>query len=210
MIHTVLEHLCPLFTMGVIVFGSQALARRFQNDRQRDESQRLRSALTISLTALRKLYESNLGVLAGQKPPLISGRTQIVLLRLHFGRLMSLDQPEIESLWAASIAVEELETAMAVAGKTVGGVAFTLPEAHEAREALKSALMQACSRLETAESLMAVAGKRSELQSSKDHAEFGSLRRWLAARQRLGSSQATQRERKLCPANLPGELCADA
>jgi hypothetical protein len=156
--------------MALIIFGSQAFGRRIQNDRQRDETRRLRSALTISLTALRKLYECNLGVLAGQGPPLISGRTQINLFRLHFGRLMSLDQPEIESLLTASISVEEAETAMALAGKTVGGVAFMLPEADEAKGTLKSALMRACSMLESAESLMTLAGKGSEHKSSKNQA----------------------------------------
>ena len=52
---------------------------------------------------------------------LLSGRSQITLLRIHLGRLISLNDAEIEVVLAATIAMEVAETAMAVAGKPMGG-----------------------------------------------------------------------------------------
>jgi hypothetical protein len=153
MLWTVSEHFGPLCLMAAIIFGSQAFTRRIQHERLRAEAGRLRGALTVSLRSLRTLHKANLRVLAGGRPPLISGRQQMNLLRPQLGRLISLDQPEIEAVIAATIAVEAVETAMAIAGKTVGGVAFTVPDG-EAKGMLESALLQACSMLETAEVLM--------------------------------------------------------
>jgi hypothetical protein len=68
--------------------------------------------------------------------------------------LISLDQAEIEAVIGACIAVEAVETAMAIAGKAVGGVAFTVPDGEESRARLTSALRQACSLLDAADALM--------------------------------------------------------
>jgi hypothetical protein len=184
--------------MAVLMVGSQAFARRVQDERLRGEARRLRSALIISLKAIRILYRGNLGVLVGGGSPLISGRNQLNLFRLHFGRLISLDQPEIEAVLAASIAAERVETAMAIAGKTVGGVAFTVPEGDESRGMLESALMQACSMLETAEGLMTPTGRWHDERTSEDEAVFPEYDQARAiqsihARQPDGSNVATTR-----------------
>jgi hypothetical protein len=170
MLQTISEHFGPIFFMAALMVGSQAFARRVQQERLRDEVRRLRSALTVSLKALRKLYEDNLGILAGGGLPLISGRNQINLFRIHFGRVISLDQCEIEAVLAASIAAERVETAMAIAGRPVGGVAFTVPEGGEARGMLKLALMLASSMLSAAEHVMTPTGGWRDERTSKDEA----------------------------------------
>jgi hypothetical protein len=170
MLRTISEHFGPIFFMVAVMVGSQVFARRVQQKRLRDEVWRLRSALTVSIKALRRLYEGNLRVLAGGGPPLISGRNQIILFRIHFGRLISLDQCEIEAVLDASLAAERVETAMAIAGKIVGGVAFTVPEGDEARGMLESALMQACSMLATAEEVMTPMGRRRDERTTEEAA----------------------------------------
>jgi len=167
MLATVSDHLGQLCCMAVVIIGVQAFRHRVQCERLCGDARRLRGALTISLQALRKLYEDNLVVLAGGRPPLISGRNQIGLLRLLLGRLISLDESEIEAVLAASIAAEEAETAMAIAGKRVRGVAFTVPEGNFARGRLESALMQACSKIETAERLLTPSGMRRDARASE-------------------------------------------
>jgi hypothetical protein len=154
MLSTVSDHVIQVCLMALVIFGSHVWTHRVQTERLRGEARRVRSVLTMSLRALRKLYEGNLDVLSGGKPPLISGRNQISLLRMQFSRLVCLDQPEIEAVWEASIGAESVEAAIAVAGKGVGAVAFGVPEDDGVRATLKSALAQACSMLETAEHLM--------------------------------------------------------
>jgi len=54
------DHLVQLSCMAMIVWGAQAFARRAHRRRVSREARRLRSALHIGLSALRKLYEDNL------------------------------------------------------------------------------------------------------------------------------------------------------
>jgi hypothetical protein len=154
MLWTAFEHFSQIFFMAAIILGSHALSRRTHRERVHHDAQRLRSALTISLPALRKLYEDNLSILSGGEPLLISGRNQINLLRTQLGRLTSLDPPEIEAVMAASIAAERAETAMGIADRKSGGVACIISGNHEARKILESTLREVCSMLETAEELL--------------------------------------------------------
>jgi hypothetical protein len=168
MLWTLAEHFGQICMMAVLIVGTQAFTRRAHAGRLRGEAQRVRCALIISLQALRKRYEENLGVLGGSRLPVIAGRNQINLLRVQFSRLMCLDQAEIEALWTASVAAEDAETAMAVVGKPVGGAAFVVPEQDDKKEMLQSALMRACARLETAEGLMAPTAVRPDERGSED------------------------------------------
>ena len=122
------DHLAPFLGMAVLIIGAQAFRHHLQYARLRGDAARLRGALAISLQALRKLYEDNLVVLAGGRPPLISGRSRITLLRQQLARLVSLSAGEIEAVLGASIAAEEVETAMAIAGRKgfngTGSVSF--------------------------------------------------------------------------------------
>jgi hypothetical protein len=54
--------------------------------------------------------------------------------------------------------MEVAETAMAVAGKPMGGVAVTLPREGGAAESVKLPLLRALAALETAEALLAPGG----------------------------------------------------
>jgi hypothetical protein len=151
---SVSEHFVQLSFMAAIIWGAQAFARRAHHGRVSREARRLRSALGISLSALRKLYEDNLASLSDGERPLISGRNQINLLRIQLGRLTSLEPPEIEAVMAASIAVETAETEMAIAGRKVGGVAFWIPKKNEVKGIIESTLREVCSMLRTAEELL--------------------------------------------------------
>jgi len=155
---TFAEHFGPLCFMVTLMVGSQVLARRAQTKRSRREALRLRRALVASFQALRALYESNLSRLADGKSPLASGRHQISLLRIHLGRLITLDEAEVEAVVAASHAAEGIETAMSIAGKPIGGMAFSLPAEDSGKEAVGSALRKACSIFESAEYLLASNG----------------------------------------------------
>jgi hypothetical protein len=198
MLATVSDHLGQLCCMALLIIGVQAFRHRVQYERLCGDARRLRGALTFSLRALRKLYEDNLVVLAGGRPPLISGRNQIALLRLHLGRLICLDVGEIEAVLAASIAAEEAETAMAIAGKRVRGVAFTVPEGSLARGRLESVLMQACSKMEAAERLMTPSEMRRDARAFEGasvvefatHALRSKRRRLAEAPQALVSESA--------------------
>jgi hypothetical protein len=166
---TFAEHFGPLCFMVALMAGSQLLTRRAQTERSRQEALRLRRALVISFQALRALYESNLSRLADGKSPLASGRHQITLLRIHLGRLTSLDEAEVEAAVAASHAAEGIETAMSIAGKPIGGTAFSLPVEDSDKEAVRSALRKACSIFESAERLLASSGMpRNEEAPSHD------------------------------------------
>jgi hypothetical protein len=148
------EHLFQLFFMVTIVLGSQAISRRAQRERVHDEARRLRVALSINLKALRNLYQDNSDSLRGGRLPLISSRNHINLLRTQLARLTSLDSPEIEAVMTANIAAERAETGMAIAGKKVEGVAFTIPADAAARAILMTTLRETCSALAAAEDLL--------------------------------------------------------
>ncbi len=154
MLWTAFEHFSQLFFMAAIILGSHTLSRRTHRERVRHDARRLRSALTVSLPSLRKLYEDNLSILSGGEHLLISGRNQINLLRTQLGRLTCLDPPEIEAVMAASIAAERAETAMAIVDRKVAGVAFIISGNLEAKKILESSLREACSMLESAEELL--------------------------------------------------------
>jgi hypothetical protein len=143
--------------MAVIIFGSHAIARRAQNRRVLEDARRIRAALGISLRALSELYEDNLRLLASGDGSLLSGRNQVQVLRILLGRVVSLQEGEIEAVLAANIALEAAETAMAVAGKPLGAVAFTLPADGSAVETVKQPLLYACVTLEAAQTLLAAA-----------------------------------------------------
>jgi hypothetical protein len=155
MLWTLLERFGPICMMAVLIIGNRAFMREVQDRKFCGEARRVRGAIAMSLQALRKLYEVNLGVLAGGKSPLIAGRNQIGLLRVQLARLMALEESEIEAVWGASIAAESAETAMALGGKALGNSAFPIPEGDAARDGIKTALTQACSMLESAEHLLA-------------------------------------------------------
>lgn len=149
------EHVVQLSFMAMIIWGAQAFARRAHSGRVKREARRLRSALHIGLSALRKLYQDSLADLSGGERPLISGRNQINLLRTQLGRLTSLDPPEVEAVMTACIAAEGAETAMAIAGRKVGGVAYWIPRKNDAaREIIESTLRDVCCTLRTAEELL--------------------------------------------------------
>jgi hypothetical protein len=159
---TVCGQIVQLSLMAAIILSSQASSRRAQSraqtDRVRDEARRLRSALAVSLPALRTVYEDDLCILSGGKPPLISGRSLINLLRTQLGRLTTLDPAEIQAVMAASIAAERAETEMAIAGKKIGDVAISLSDDRAAREVLSLRLRAACSMLGAAEEILTPPG----------------------------------------------------
>ncbi|MGA2190033.1 MAG: hypothetical protein ABSH33_16005 [Steroidobacteraceae bacterium] len=155
--------------MAMIIFGAQGFSRRAQRERTRLEAQRLRSALGVGLRALRNLHEDNLRVLAGARPPLMSGRHQMGLLRTQLGRLIVLDQPEIEAVLTASIAAEAAEAMMAVSGKPLAGVAFSAPKGDEDVGILQSSLERACAMLEAAETLLTGSGSGTSSGAGQTH-----------------------------------------
>jgi len=169
---TVCGQVVQLSLMAAIILSSQASARRAQSraqtDRVRDEARRLRSVLIISLPALRTHYEDNLGILSRGKLPLISGRNLINLLRTQLGRLTTLDPPEIQAVIAASIAAERAETAMAIAGKKIGDVAFTISDNNAARGMLSLKLRAACSMLGAAEEILRPPGVLPDCETDTD------------------------------------------
>jgi hypothetical protein len=148
---SVIEHVSQLGFMIAIVTVSRTWSRRAQEERQRTEAERLRSALKIGISALRTRYEGNLRILAHGDLPLVSARNQICLLRTQFGRLTCLEAPEIEAVMAASVAAECVESEMAIAGGKLGAVVFEIPKRRAAQEVLRSRLRDACSLLATAE-----------------------------------------------------------
>lgn len=172
MLWTVLEHFGPVFLMGALILASQSLTRRVHSERLRVEARRLRTSLAINLQALRDLYTGDLRVFAGGKHTLMSGRQQINLLRTQLGRLLLLEQPEIEAVMSACIATERAESAMAVAGKSVAGVSFSIPSGEEDRRTLESALRQACSMLEVAESHLTPGQKGQDEGSAETRARL--------------------------------------
>ena len=169
MLSMFIEHFGPLCIMAALVFTSQAANRRAQAVRQRREAQGLRRALYIGVKALNELYSKNADILEKGGLPLISGRQQLALLRVHLGRINVLEEPEIDLLILAAIAAESAETSMAMAGKAIGAAAFTAPAQIEERQLLRSALDSACSALSVAESELCppeTAGTSSEAKAS--------------------------------------------
>ena len=137
--------------VATMVFGGQAFARRIHDLRTRADARRIRAMLRLSFAALRELYADNLRKLENAESPLLSGRNQMVLLRMQLPRLTLLEREgEVEAVLAANIAMEAAETAMTVAGKPLGGVAFTMPEDGTGTAAIGPLLEQACDALETA------------------------------------------------------------
>lgn len=153
----VCDRFSQLAFMAVIIFGSHAIARRAQDRRVREEARRIRAALGVSLQALWELYQDNLRLLSSGSRQLLSGRNQVQVLRIQLGRLVTLQEGEIEAVLAANIALEAAETAMAVAGKPLGGVAFTVSADGSADEAVKQPLLHVCAILEAAQALLAAA-----------------------------------------------------
>src|SRR5580698_1297319 len=92
---SVCERFSQFILMAAMILGNQAIARRAQNHRVRGEVRRVRYLLRGGMRALRDLYDDNLRLLANGDGLLLSGRSQITLLRIHLGRLTSLDEAEI-------------------------------------------------------------------------------------------------------------------
>jgi hypothetical protein len=154
----VTEHGIQFVFMAMIIFSAQAFSRRAQRERQRSESRRLRVALAVSLPALRAIYEDNLEILADGKLKLLSGRSQISLLRTQFGRLTFLEPTEIEAVMTASVAAERVESGMEIAGHKIGAAAFKVPANDAARATLRSTLHDACDLLGAAQKLLETDG----------------------------------------------------
>jgi hypothetical protein len=152
MFGTLWEHFGPVFLLLILV--SQALNRRAQRIRLRNEVRNLRTSLRLGLHSLRALYASNLTGLAAGKPSLMSGRQQINLLRTQLNRLHSLDPSEIEAVMSACIEMELAESKLAICGKGIAGVSFSTPKAGEETKALQTVLLQTCARIETAVDVM--------------------------------------------------------
>lgn len=151
MLSALWEHFGQLCCMALIIFGSQGITRRVQHRRTRAEVQRLRGALHLVLQALRAVHERNLDVLQGARPSLMSGRHYLTLLRTQLNKLLTLEQPEVESVLAANIAAEAAEAVMAIGGKSLSGVAFSVPKEEEEKAMLAASLRHACASIAAAE-----------------------------------------------------------
>jgi cytochrome c biogenesis factor len=147
---SITEHFFQVFLMAAVLLCSQTLARFTQNKRMRHEAKRLRSALTISLSALSEHYRKNLDLLSDSELTLISGRHQISLMRIQLGRITSLDEPEVEAVMAACTATERAEIGMEIAGKKMGSVAVVITAKGSARSTLISTLRETCDSLNAA------------------------------------------------------------
>jgi hypothetical protein len=155
MFWTVLERFGPICLMALVLLVSRGLTQRGQWRRAITEAQHLRCILSVSLRNLRNLYSENLELLSRGEIRLISGRNQIGLVRPQLGRLISLEHTEIEAVLSACIAAEAAESAMSVGGRPINGAAFRTPEAVKSRQAVQTALRQACIAMEAAEGLLA-------------------------------------------------------
>jgi hypothetical protein len=152
MLGSVWDHFGPVCL--VLILGSQALTRRAQRQRWRNEARNLRACLSLNLQALRTLYLHNLSALTANESPLLSGRQQISLLRTQLGRLTSLDKSDVEAVTLACIAMEKAEATLVVAGKGHGGARLPNPRRDERRTILLSTLRETCALLEEAEQLL--------------------------------------------------------
>ena len=152
MLGTSWEHFGPVCL--VLILGSQALNRRAQRIRWRNEVRSLRTGLRVSLHSLRTLYSETLQAVVHSQRTFPSGRHQINLLRTQLGRLPSLKESEAEAVMLACIAVERAETMLGAAGKAMGPASVVVHRREEKRATAESALRAAISMLESAEALL--------------------------------------------------------
>lgn len=144
------EHLIQLSCMAVIIFSAQAITRRAHERRQRAETERLRSILTLGLSSLSKTYQVDLDLLPHPPRRLVAGRHQMNLLRLHLGRITSLETAEAEAVMSACIAAERAEAWLEIAGKPMGGAAAAIERRDELKASLRSTLVEAIDHLQRA------------------------------------------------------------
>jgi hypothetical protein len=150
------EHYGPLCLL--LILGSQALNRRAQRIRWRNEVRSLRAGLKVGLHSLRDLYGENLYAAAGSKRTLVSGRHQLNLLRTQLGRLPSLKELEAETVMLACIAAERAESVLEAARKALASADVVVHRRDEKRAMAQSAFQTACAALEAAEKLLGASG----------------------------------------------------
>jgi hypothetical protein len=136
--------------MAVIIFGAQAISRHAHHKRLRAETQRLRSVLTLGLSALQRTYEDDMELLPHRPRRLVSGRHQMNLLRSQMGRMTNLETPETEAVMRACIAAERVETFLEIAGKQMGKVAVPIPQRNELKASLKTTMVEAIAQIRLA------------------------------------------------------------
>jgi hypothetical protein len=147
------EHFGPVCLL--LILGSQALNRRAQRIRWRNEVRSLRAGLKVGLHSLRDLYGENLHAVAHSKRTLVSGRHQLNLMRTQLGRLPSLTELEAETVMVACIAAERAESILEAARKTLASTDVVIHRRDEKRANAESAFRGACAALEAAETLLA-------------------------------------------------------
>jgi hypothetical protein len=139
----------------LLILGSQALNRRAQRIRWRNEVRSLRAGLKVGLHSLRDLYGENLHAVARSKGALLSGRHPLNLLRTQLGRLPSLTEPEAERVMLACIAAERAESILEAVRKALAPADVVIHRRDEKRAMAESAFQAACTALESAEALLA-------------------------------------------------------
>ena len=147
------EHFGPVCLL--LILGSQALNRRAQRIRWRNEVRSLRAGLKVGLHALHCLYGENLHAVAGSKRTLVSGRHQLNLLRTQLGRLPSLKELEAETVMLACSAAERAESMLEAARKTLAPADVAIHRRDEKRAMAESAFQAACAALAAAEAMLA-------------------------------------------------------
>jgi hypothetical protein len=147
------EHFGPVCLL--LILGSQALNRRAQRIRWRNEVRSLRAGLKVGLHSLRDLYGENLHAVARSKRTLVSGRQQLNLLRTQLGRLPSLKELEAETVMLACVAAERAESMLEAARKSLAPADVVIHRRDEKRAMAESAFQAACAALEAAETLLA-------------------------------------------------------
>ena len=147
------DHFGPLCLL--LILGSQALNRRAQRIRWRNEVRSLRAGLKVGLHSLRDVYAENLQAVARPKRTFVSGRHQLNLLRTQLGRLPSLKELEAETVMLACIAAERAETMLEAAKKALAPADVVIHRRDEKRAMAESAFQAACGALEAAETLLA-------------------------------------------------------
>lgn len=146
------EHFGPVCL--VLILGSQALTRRAQRKRWRNEARGLRTSLSVNLQALHAHYSTNLSALAERESALPPARQQINLLRTQLGRLASLQQSEVRAVMTACVALEDAEAALAAARKGQAGTIRANARQNEKRAMAASVLQETCAVLQTADDLL--------------------------------------------------------
>jgi len=139
----------------LLILGSQALNRRAQRLRWRNEVKSLRAGLKVGLQSVRETHEENLRAIAQSRRTVVSGRHQLNLLRTQLGRLPSLEQTEAETVMLACIAAERAESMLESARKALMSADVVIHRRDEKRAMAESALRAACSALERAAVLLA-------------------------------------------------------